>query len=470
MRTAWRCLSNRTAEGKLCYNQVNLATPSREKIRMHYLTRKCVGLLTAVLLLVPGVAAEDEPPESADALARYFHDDFSLGTLYDRGWRGSGGIAITELPSDNDDAEPCVRLTPGGAKESGHAELYGPTINLFGEPGADLTFTLQHRGVEIGKSLIVEYFAVNGSWKQLARIQSDGLDDDSYRRVTHLLPVEALHADFQARFRVASDNPDDAWYIGEAAIRAYEPLRTLSVSLDPPRQAWTEIVLAGRLDRMALSAPFSKNLPYGAHVFVIAPPTVDENVFSHWTVGAGRDVPGRVLLLEMNDQLEATAHYRPWTEDRTAASVVIVSRPLAGVELKLGVEPGELFTKVSAEIEYAGLAGERLLLLAPERTERMAFQGWVVNGDSLPNGDNLLVHQIADNDTLVAEYVLLGDVNGDDSLDKHDVELFIAATIDPQGYAQTYPHLDREPRCDINGDGFCDALDLEAFVNLLTKE
>jgi hypothetical protein len=71
---------------------------------------------------------------------------------------------------------------------------------------------------------------------------------------------------------------------------------------------------------------------------------------------------------------------------------------------------------------------------------------------------------------LLAQYVLLGDVNGDDLLDKYDVDLFVAALVDPVGYAAAYPELDRIQRCDINGDGVVDALDLESFVDLLLHD
>ena len=125
---------------------------------------------------------------------------------------------------------------------------------------------------------------------------------------------------------------------------------------------------------------------------------------------------------------------------------------------------------MQAATEYPSLTGEWLTLLAPLRTERMVFVGWVINGESVPDGDNLLEHRVGGDDVLLAEYVLLGDVNGDDLLDKYDVDLFVAALVDPLGYAAAYPELDRIQRCDINGDGVIDALDLEGFVDLLLRD
>jgi hypothetical protein len=140
------------------------------------------------------------------------------------------------------------------------------------------------------------------------------------------------------------------------------------------------------------------------------------------------------------------------------------------VSIALGLEPEPLFTKLRSETEYPCLTGEWLTLLAPLRTERMVFVGWVVNGERLPSGDNLLEHRVTADDILLAEYVRLGDVNGDDLLDKYDVDLFLAALIDPAGYAEVYPDLDPLQRGDVNGDGVFDELDIEGFVDLLLND
>ena len=177
-----------------------------------------------------------------------------------------------------------------------------------------------------------------------------------------------------------------------------------------------------------------------------------------------------MLTLDATADLEVVAHYRPWVAGREAASVAIVSEPLPGVPITLGTEPELLTTTLHADSEFPCLTGEWLTLVAPPRTRRMVFVGWVVNGENLPGADNLLEHHVTGDDVLLAEYALLGDVNGDDVLDKFDVDLFVAALIDPLGYAEVYPELDRLQRGDINGDGAFDALDVEGFVELLLND
>ncbi len=59
-----------------------------------------------------------------------------------------------------------------------------------------------------------------------------------------------------------------------------------------------------------------------------------------------------------------------------------------------------------------------------------------------------------------------GDLNCDGSLDAFDIEPFIVALTDPNGYAVIHPECDRN-LADANGDGSVDAFDIESFINLL---
>ncbi len=58
-----------------------------------------------------------------------------------------------------------------------------------------------------------------------------------------------------------------------------------------------------------------------------------------------------------------------------------------------------------------------------------------------------------------------GDLNCDGAIDAFDIEGFIAALIDPNGYATQHPNCDVE-LADVNGDGAVDAFDIDAFVQL----
>jgi hypothetical protein len=62
---------------------------------------------------------------------------------------------------------------------------------------------------------------------------------------------------------------------------------------------------------------------------------------------------------------------------------------------------------------------------------------------------------------------LRGDLNCDARIDAFDIEPFIAALLDPVGYAGAYPTCSAE-LADINSDGAVDAFDIDPFVGLLT--
>ncbi len=60
----------------------------------------------------------------------------------------------------------------------------------------------------------------------------------------------------------------------------------------------------------------------------------------------------------------------------------------------------------------------------------------------------------------------LGDVNCDGAIDAFDIQPFLVALFDPQGYPSAYPNCD-PLLADINDDGFVNAFDIQAFIELL---
>ncbi|MEM8494340.1 MAG: PEP-CTERM sorting domain-containing protein, partial [Planctomycetota bacterium] len=63
---------------------------------------------------------------------------------------------------------------------------------------------------------------------------------------------------------------------------------------------------------------------------------------------------------------------------------------------------------------------------------------------------------------------IAGDLNGDGTLDDSDINPFIQALIDPDGYASTHGTLNPDALGDFNDDGTFNNLDIFGFVNALT--
>jgi hypothetical protein len=416
-----------------------------------------------------GAGLEGEPTASR---ARYFFDDFSGATLDPHNWEAASGATLTHDVLDQGRVTAAVRLgrcDPGGA--DARPELRSVAIPLGSVSGAALTYTVQRQAVEPGKSLTVEYLSKDGHWNALERVVADDHASAGFSRHLCALPEDALHPAFRVRFRANAADEDDAWYLGQVCVVDYEPTHTLTVRLLPPGKAPVELVLVEGAEHLDNTTPFTCSLLHGASVRLTAPPVVGDRIFSHWSINDAVAADGeRSLTLQVNEATEAVAQYQLWLPGRSAASVAIVSTPLPNVQVGLGPEPDRLLTPIVTDTEYACLTGERLDLLAPARTECSVFVRWVVNHEAQPDGQNRLEHRVGGDDVLVAEYVLLGDMNGDDRLDKFDVNEFVTALIDPACYAQRYPQLDRLQRGDINGDGVFDELDVEGFVDLLLAD
>lgn len=63
--------------------------------------------------------------------------------------------------------------------------------------------------------------------------------------------------------------------------------------------------------------------------------------------------------------------------------------------------------------------------------------------------------------------VVIGDANGDGSFDFGDIEPFVLALTDPEGFAASFPGVDPSLTLDMNLDGYFDFGDIEGFVSLL---
>ncbi len=102
---------------------------------------------------------------------------------------------------------------------------------------------------------------------------------------------------------------------------------------------------------------------------------------------------------------------------------------------------------------------------------------WYRAATTLTNGDVWIAGQfrdldlqntIATTERLSCDAVTPGDTNCDGVIDAFDIEAFVTALTDPNGYAAQYPNCDIRS-ADANGDGAVDAFDIEPFVNLLVN-
>ncbi len=86
---------------------------------------------------------------------------------------------------------------------------------------SEISFAVQHRGVEAGETLTVEYFDFLSSWSTLATIESNGVDQEQFIVHRMLFPVLGLHDDFKLRFTASGSDTSDDWYIDDVVVQEF---------------------------------------------------------------------------------------------------------------------------------------------------------------------------------------------------------------------------------------------------------
>ncbi len=337
---------------------------------------------------------------------------------------------------------------------------------LQGVTGANVSYWVEHRSVENGEQLVVEYWGTNLRWNELNRITSDGVDQSVYTQFTHAVPSNGRHNEFRLRFRPEVSDATDAWYIDDVFVgTTAEALTVSSVG------ASNVLILVSPNDNNGNgngTTPFVRSYNPGTSVTLDAPETVPGADFERWTVNATNYPLGqRIITFAVNDTTSAVANYFP----QTTYAVNVESAPNAGY--LIGVVPPDMnlagdgttnFTRV-----YVG--GIPVVFTAPLTRAvgsfTYAFCYWQVNGVPQTAGDNSLDWVANGNDTVTATYALRGDMNGDDAVNNADIDGFVLGLTDPAGYETAFPGLDRVKRGDCNGDGQYDNADIDAFVGLL---
>ncbi|MFM1867152.1 MAG: hypothetical protein RL591_560 [Planctomycetota bacterium] len=132
--------------------------------------------------------------------------------IYSKGAAVSTGAVAEPTPTRSLNLDAISNL------EYGDDEIRSNFILLSGVTTAYLTYSTQHRGVEAGKQLVVEYLNSLLDWTVINTITSDGVDQNTFESWQHTLPGNAKHNKFRIRFRALVDGQDDDWYIDSVGV------------------------------------------------------------------------------------------------------------------------------------------------------------------------------------------------------------------------------------------------------------
>jgi hypothetical protein len=155
-------------------------------------------------------------------LAPPFFEDFPTGILDTSKWIYNDGTFINTAGTAEPSPPNSLNLDAIGSVDYQDDEIRTNFIDLSGmqNDGVMVSYFTQHKGVEAGKTLTVDYWAFN-RWNELRTIVSDGVNQTSYTQwiddLTGLVP-SPFHSEFRLRFQVDVASANDDWYLDDVFV------------------------------------------------------------------------------------------------------------------------------------------------------------------------------------------------------------------------------------------------------------
>ena len=145
-----------------------------------------------------------------------FEDTFADLTL-STDWRNPIGTIDVSSDGINEPSAPyALNLDDSDSIET----IAMRTAFLAGNPGK-ISIATQHRGVEAGETLTLEYLNFLSTWTTINTFTSDGSNQEEFSHWSFLMPIDGMHDQFKLRLSAAgSDNTDD-WYIDDVAVSEF---------------------------------------------------------------------------------------------------------------------------------------------------------------------------------------------------------------------------------------------------------
>ncbi len=153
-----------------------------------------------------------------------FSDDFE-GVTSDADWIHNNGTNVTTAAVNEPEGIRSLNLDATGSTEFADDEIRTNYLQLA-VPEATLSYYTQHRGVEAGERLLVEYLRSNGDWVAIGIHESDGVDQTVFDFHQFELPAAARFDGGRIRIRAEVDESNDDWYVDDFRI-CDEPVSTV---------------------------------------------------------------------------------------------------------------------------------------------------------------------------------------------------------------------------------------------------
>lgn len=157
-------------------------------------------------------------PLLADPLTIPFEDNFTTSSISSTRWIYRNGAIGSTSGVGEPSASYSLNLDATSSNAYADDEVRSNFILLDDLSDVYVSFYTQHRGVESGEKLYVEYFDWTDDWETLTVIESDGDDQNEFQYHSFLLGVDAYHDEFRLRFRTDVSDSSDDWYIDNVKV------------------------------------------------------------------------------------------------------------------------------------------------------------------------------------------------------------------------------------------------------------
>jgi len=148
-----------------------------------------------------------------------FFDNFDSGSVLNpSNWIYNDGGSSSTAGVNEPSGSRSMNLDSTSSVDYGDNEVRTNVIQMSGQSNFVVAYYTEHRGVESGKTLTVEYWANNLRWTLLNEITSDGVDQDQFVYHQHNLPPSAHWNEFRVRFRTDGTSSSDDWYIDDVYV------------------------------------------------------------------------------------------------------------------------------------------------------------------------------------------------------------------------------------------------------------
>lgn len=419
------------------------------------------------------------------SLSLPFLDPFPTMTLDGQKWTWVAG-AVVNGDADNEPSSPYAlnldALDPPELHDDDEARTN--VIKLQGATNVKLSYYTQHKGVETGEKLVVEYRNDSLTWVEINTIVSDGSNQTSFDFWSHSVPSDGLHDRFRARFRVEADEPNDDWYIDDVQVTG-TPGSPGQPQLDVKHSALGRPIEGAFITVSPVDVsnppmangvtPFTRVYVEGTPIVLavdvlsISEPDLD---FEHWELdGVPQPALEKIVAFTITTDMTATAVYRGLFD------LTLESTPLDGVTVfaspdvlnrTIAVTPFTFTYRYEEDVIFSVQRWPE-----PSPVPQLVFCDWVVEGvvqpstcdpvNSLCSFTHTVTKDITQSPAIVAEFAVVGDMNGDDVVNGGDIDPFLLALGDPDAYAEQFPGLNPETRGDVNCDGAFNGADLTPF-------